>query len=166
MTPAVKPLWQRFLIFLLPLMLANILQSLSGTINNIYVGQLLGVEALAAVSLFFPIMFFLIAFVIGISAGATVLIGQAWGAGQLDRVKEVIGTTLTVTFLAGIVVAVLGVIFVENIMLVLGAPANILDEATRYARVMLIGMPGFFVFLIATSVLRGVGDTVTPLFAL
>src|SRR5690606_41963109 len=114
MTPAARPLWQRFLIFLLPLMLANILQSMSGTINNIYVGQLLGVESLAAVSLFFPIMFFLIAFVIGISAGATVLIGQAWGAGEIDRVKEVIGTTLTTTFLAGIIVACLGTIFIDR----------------------------------------------------
>lgn len=166
MTPAARPLWQRFLIFLLPLMLANILQSMSGTINNIYVGQLLGVESLAAVSLFFPIMFFLIAFVIGISAGATVLIGQAWGAGEIDRVKEVIGTTLTTTFLAGIIVACLGTIFIDRIMLVLGAPLNILDDAARYARVMLVGMPVFFIFLIATSVLRGVGDTVTPLYAL
>lgn len=166
MTPAASPLWQRFLIFLLPLMLSNILQSLSGTINNIFVGQLLGVESLAAVSLFFPIMFFLIAFVIGISAGATVLIGQAWGAGQIDRVKEVIGTTLTTTFLAGILVAILGTIFIDRIMLVLGAPVNILDDAARYARVMLLGMPVFFAFLIATSVLRGVGDTVTPLYAL
>lgn len=166
MTPASRPLWQRFLIFLLPLMLANILQSLSGTINNIYVGQLLGVEALAAVSVFFPIMFLLIAFVIGVSAGATVLVGQAWGAGQVDRVKEVIGTTLTTSFLAGITVALLGTLFIDRIMLVLGAPVNILDDAGRYARVMLLGMPTFFIFLIATSVLRGVGDTVTPLFAL
>jgi len=166
MTPAARPLWQRFLIFLLPLMLANILQSLSGTINNIFVGQLLGVESLAAVSLFFPLMFFLIAFVIGISAGATVLIGQAWGAGQINRVKEVIGTTLTTTFIAGILVAVLGTIFVDRIMLVLGAPQNIMEDAARYARVMLVGMPVFFTFLIATSVLRGVGDTVTPLYAL
>ena len=50
MTPVTKPLWQRFLIFLLPLMLSNILQSLSGTINNIYVGQLIGVDALASAS--------------------------------------------------------------------------------------------------------------------
>jgi len=166
MPPVLRPLWQRFLIFLLPLMLANILQSLSGTINNIYIGQLLGVEALAAVSVFFPIMIFLISFVIGLSAGATVLIGQAWGARNVERVKEVAGTTLSVTFLAGVAVAIVGGLFAEPIMRVLGAPANILDMATHYGRVMLIGMPGLFVFLIATSVLRGVGDTITPLVAL
>ncbi len=168
MTPAltVRPLWQRFLVFLLPLMLANILQSLSGTINNIYVGQLIGVEGLAAVSVFFPITIFLISFVIGISAGATVLIGQAWGAGNIDRVKEVVGTTLTMAFLGGLVVAVIGIFFTPAVIRLLGAPDNILDSAVQYGRIMLIGMPALFVFVISTSVLRGVGDTVTPLIAL
>ena len=77
---ASRPLWKVFLFFLAPMLLSNILQSLSGTLNNIYVGQMLGVRALAAVSSFFPVMFFFIAFVIGLGAGASVLIGQAWGA--------------------------------------------------------------------------------------
>ena len=64
------------------MMLSNMLQSLFGTINGIYVGQMIGVDALAAVSVFFPAMFFFFAFVIGLSSGATVLIGQAWGAGR------------------------------------------------------------------------------------
>jgi putative MATE family efflux protein len=166
MNPVSKPLWQRFLIFLVPLMAANILQSLSGTLNNIYIGQLLGVDALAAVSVFFPIMIFLISFIIGLSSGATVLIGQAWGARNVDKVKEVAGTTFTATFLMGLVVALIGIFFTGDLMKLLGAPANILEPATNYARVLLIGMPGLFIFLMATSVLRGVGDTVTPLVSL
>jgi Na+-driven multidrug efflux pump len=67
-----------FLRFLAPMMLSNILQSLFGTINGIYVGQMIGVDALAAASVFFPAMFFFIAFVIGLSSGASVMIGQAW----------------------------------------------------------------------------------------
>ena len=59
MIPQSRPLWQRFAIFLVPLMAANILQALSGTVSAIYVGQLVGVEALAAVATFFPILFFL-----------------------------------------------------------------------------------------------------------
>ncbi|NMA98155.1 MAG: MATE family efflux transporter, partial [Phyllobacteriaceae bacterium] len=72
-----KPLWQRFSVFLIPLMVSNILQSLSGTVNSIYVGQLVGVEALAAIATYFPIVFFLMSFMIGLSAGSTTLIGQA-----------------------------------------------------------------------------------------
>jgi putative MATE family efflux protein len=166
MTPVTKPLWRRFLIFLLPLMLSNVLQSLSGTINNIYIGQMIGVEALAAASVFFPILFFLMSFIIGLSSGASVLIGQAWGARNIDKVKQVAGTTLAVTFLAGVAVAIVGSLFVGQIMQVLGAPPNILETATSYGRVFLIGMPAFFLFLIVTSILRGVGDTVTPLVTL
>ncbi len=161
-----KPLWQRFLVFLVPLMLSNILQSLSGTINNIYIGQMIGVNALAAVSVFFPIMIFLISFVIGLASGASILIGQAWGAKNLLKIKQVFGTTLTVGFLMGLVVAFIGAFFAQDLMLLLGAPADIVAEATAYGRIVLIGMPGFFIFLLITSMLRGVGDTVTPLLTL
>ena len=166
MTTVQKPLWQRFLTFLLPLMLSNILQALSGTFNNIFIGQLVGVDALAAAAAFFPILFFFMSFIIGLASGSTVLIGQAWGAKNELKVKEIAGTTMTVTFLGGVVVAVLGVIFIRPIMSVLGVPPNILEESTTYGTILLIGMPGFFIYLIATSILRGVGDTTTPLVAL
>ena len=166
MAPADKPLWQRFLVFLVPLMASNVLQALSGTINNIYIGQMIGVEALAAVSVFFPIMIFLISFVIGVASGAAILIGQAWGARNLQKIKEVAGTTLTVTFFGGIAVALIGLFFSREMMQVLGAPSNIADLAADYARVVLLGMPAFFIFLVLTSMLRGVGDTVTPLLTL
>ncbi|WEJ31624.1 MATE family efflux transporter [Devosia sp. SD17-2] len=166
MQPTTRPLWMRFSFFLLPLMAANILQALSGTVNSIYVGQMIGVEALAATATFFPIMFFLMSFIIGLSAGSTVLIGQAWGARNIDKVKQVTGTTLTAALALGVVVAIVGGIWTEQIMTVLGAPDNIIEMAVGYARIVLIAMPFFFLFLVVTSVLRGVGDTVTPLFSL
>jgi len=166
MTPAQKPLWQRFLLFLVPLMLSNILQAMSGTINNIFIGQLVGVDALAAAAAFFPILFFLMSFIIGLASGSTVLIGQAFGAKNELKVKEIAGTTMTVTFLAGVFVAIVGGLFIRPIMSVLGVPPNILEQSTTYGLIILIGMPGFFVYLIATSILRGVGDTTTPLVAL
>ncbi len=161
-----RPLWQRFLLFLVPLMISNILQSLSGTVNSIYIGQLLGVEALAAVSTFFPIMILLISFIVGLASGSTVLIGQAFGARNIEKVKQVTGTTITSSFILGIVVAFIGIFFTEPLMRLLGAPENVLQQSVSYGRIVLIGMPGFFIFLIVTSVLRGVGDTVTPMISL
>jgi putative MATE family efflux protein len=161
-----RPLWQRFALFLVPLMASNILQALSGTINSIYVGQMIGVEALAATATFFPILFFLMSFLIGLSAGSTILIGQAWGAKNIDKVKQVAGTSLAAALVFGLVVSVVGGIWTEDILTVLGAPENIRQLAVGYARIVLIGMPGFFLFLVVTSVLRGVGDTITPLFSL
>ena len=108
MTPQSRPLWQRFTVFLVPLMASNILQALTGTVNSIYIGQLIGVEALAATATFFPIMFFLMSFIIGLSAGSTILIGQAWGAGNVNKVKEVTGTTLAATLVMGLIVAIAG----------------------------------------------------------
>jgi putative MATE family efflux protein len=166
MTDFQKPLWRRFLIFVLPLMLSNILQSLSGTINSIFIGQMIGVEALASASTFFPIMLLFIGFIVGLASGATVLIGQAWGAKNLLKIKEVLGTTLTASAIAGLVVAALGYVFARNVMEVLGASPEIIDNATAYARTVLLGMPFFFVFLTLTSMLRGIGDTTTPLIAL
>lgn len=160
------PLWRTFIAFLAPMLLSNILQSLSGTLNNVYVGQMLGVGALAAVSSFFPIMFFFIAFTIGLGAGASVLIGQAWGAGDAAKVKAVAGTTLSVGIGFGLLVALFGGVFTTPLLNLLGTPPDILADATTYARIILIAMPGLFVFLLSTAMLRGVGDTVSPLYTL
>ncbi|MBD8064711.1 MATE family efflux transporter [Devosia sp. PTR5] len=166
MQPTTRPLWQRFSLFLIPLMASNILQALSGTFNSIFIGQMIGVNALASLATFFPILFFLISFIIGLSAGSTILIGQAWGARNLERVKQVAGTSITTAFVLGCIVALIGGIWIEQIMALLGAPEDIRQAAIGYGRIMFIGMPGFFVFLIVTSFLRGVGDTITPLLSL
>ncbi|MCA1514826.1 MATE family efflux transporter [Bradyrhizobium sp. NBAIM01] len=163
---AAKPLWTTFLRFLAPLMLSNALQSLFGTVSNVYLGQMVGVGALAAVSAFFPVMFFLFAFVMGLSTGATVLIGQAFGAGEHGRIKIIVGTTLAVGLLLSIAIALVGGIFSRPLMVMLATPADILDEASAYARIMLLTMPLGFIFLLMTAMIRGVGDGVTPLLAL
>ena len=164
--PAAPILWKSYLAFLVPMIMSNMLQAMSGTANNIFLGQMLGVGAMASVSAFFPVFFFLISFMIGLGAGASVLIGQAWGANEHDRVKAIAGTTLMVGLLAGVVVALFGGTFTEPMLRLLGTPADILPGSTAYARVMLIAAPAIFIFLLATSMLRGVGDTKTPLYTL
>lgn len=163
---AAKPLWKTFLHFLAPLMLSNALQSLFGTVSNVFLGQMIGVDALAAVSVFFPVMFFLFAFVMGLSTGATVLIGQAFGAGEHTGIKSVVGTTLAVGLLLSVSIALVGGIFSRQLMIALATPADILEQASAYARIMLLTMPLGFVFLLMTAMIRGVGDALTPLLAL
>ena len=99
-----RALWRPFLVFLLPMMATNILQSLSGTINNILLGRLIGTHALAAAATFFPVMFLFIAFLVGLSAGSGVLIGQAYGAREPMKVKSITGSVLTVTLAGGLVI--------------------------------------------------------------
>jgi putative MATE family efflux protein len=161
-----RPLWKTFLFFLGPMILANILQSLSGTINNAFVGQMLGTRALAAVSGLFPILFFFISLVIGIGAGASVLIGQAWGAREPHKVKAIAGTALALGLGIGVVVALFGGTFTGAVLRALRTPEDVLPIALNYARIMMLAMPGLLVFILFTQLLRGVGDTVTPLWAL
>lgn len=163
---APRPLWRAFLAFLVPMVLGNVLQSLSGTFNNIFVGQMLGTRALAAVSSMFPIVFFFISLVIGIGAGASVLIGQAWGARETHKVKSIAGTALALGLMLGAAVALLGGTFAEYLLQWLRTPADVLPEAISYARMMMIAMPGLLVFILLTQLMRGVSDTVTPLYAL
>ncbi|MDB5874365.1 MAG: efflux family protein [Ramlibacter sp.] len=164
--PAARPLWRVFLVFLGPMILANILQSLSGTINSVFVGQMLGTKALAAASSVFPIIFFFISLVIGVGAGASVLIGQAWGAREPHKVKAIAGTALSLGLLLGLAVALLGGTFTEALLRALGTPPDIMPDATGYARTMMLAMPGLLVFILLTQLMRGVGDTLTPLYAL
>lgn len=161
-----RPLWRTYLAFLGPMVLANILQSLSGSINGVYIGQMLGTQALAAVAGMFPVIFFFIALVIGIGAGASVLIGQAWGARQVEKVKAIAGTALTLGALIGLAGAILGSIFTRPALVALGTPAEVLGDAVAYARVLMFSLPLLLVFILYTQLLRGVGDTVTPLYSL
>jgi putative MATE family efflux protein len=161
-----RPLWRVFLAFLGPMVVSNVLQALSGTINNVFVGQMLGTKALAAVSGIFPIIFFFISLLIGIGAGASVLIGQAWGAHEPHKVKVIAGTAITLGLGLGLLVAIFGGTFTEALLRALRTPADVLPIAIGYARMMMLAMPGLLVFILVTQLLRGVGDTLTPLYAL
>ncbi|MFW9270313.1 MATE family efflux transporter [Pseudomonas sp. NR3] len=161
-----QPLWKTYLLFLAPMVLSNFLQSMSGTLNSIYIGQMLGTQALAAVSGMFPILFFFIALVIGLGAGAGVLIGQAYGAGETGTVKAIAGSTLLLGAIIGLTAAILGSVFAREGLQGLGTPADVLEDAVSYARVMMWILPMLLVFVLFTQLLRGVSDTVSPLLAL
>ncbi|HXF33004.1 MAG TPA: MATE family efflux transporter, partial [Candidatus Acidoferrales bacterium] len=154
------------LVFLVPLMLGNVLQSISMTLNTIFVGRLIGVSGLAAVSAFFPVFFLLVSFVIGLSSGSTVLIGQAHGARDEHRVRKVAGNAFSLCILLGIVVAVLGSYLARPLLELIGTPPDILQASIGYARVAFYGLPLLFFYLMYTTLMRGVGDSTTPLYFL
>ena len=163
---AKRPLWQMLAIFLIPLMLSNILQSAGQTFNSIFVGRMIGVDALAAISAFFPIFFLLFSFLIGLSSGSTVLIGQTYGARDFHKMKQVVGVTLFMGLALGVLAMIAGLIFADRLLIVLGTPANILPDAIAYSRVILVASPLLFVYLIYTTLIRGTGDSTTPFYFL
>ena len=105
--------------FALPLVIGNLLQQFYNIIDSIIVGNYLGTEALAAVGASFPLFYTLIAFVIGIGSGATIVISQYFGARDYTRVKQAIGTIYLFMFGAGIALTVLGLIYSREIFTLL-----------------------------------------------
>lgn len=161
-----RPMWRLFLVFLIPLILSNVLQSAGQTVASIYLGRLIGVRALAAVSAIFPVIFLLISFLIGIASGSTVLIGQAFGAKQYDTMKKVAGTTLSVSFALGIVLGMLGLFFAYPLLRLVGTPHDIIAQSVMYAQLIFIYLPAFFPYIAYTTFLRGTGDSQTPFYFL
>ncbi|WBY01389.1 MATE family efflux transporter [Ramlibacter tataouinensis] len=156
-------LWTRFGAFLAPLVLTNVLQALSGTLNNIYLGRMLGTDALAAAVAFFPLLMFLIALVIGLGTGSSILAGQAWGARKPEVVQRVAGTTLAGAGALGLLVMGIGLLAIEPVLRGLRTPPEVLPQAVAYARVLLLALPALFLSLLSAALLRGVGDSITPL---
>ncbi|MEH7476400.1 MATE family efflux transporter, partial [Bacillus altitudinis] len=153
-------------IFLIPLLLSNILQSIGQLVSIVLVGRWIGEDAVAAISAFFPLFFLLVSFSIGIGSGSSILIGQAYGAKNEQRLKEIIGTTLSFTFLIGLSLAVIGGFFATDILHLMGTPANIVEESAAYARILFISMPILFLYFVYTTFLRGTGDSKTPFYFL
>ncbi|MCP1123305.1 MATE family efflux transporter [Bacillus sp. 3103sda1] len=152
--------------FLIPLLLSNVLQSLGQLFGMVVVGRWLGINDLAAISAFFPLFFLLISFVIGIGSGSSILIGQAFGARNEERLKAIVGTTLTFTFVLGAILAVVGSMFAMDIMRLVGTPENIIDISVHYARILFIFMPVLFLYFAYTTFMRGTGDSKTPFYFL
>jgi Na+-driven multidrug efflux pump len=134
MMPNTPLLSRQFLLFLGPLIVTNVLQALFGTVNSIYIGRMLGVGALAAVSGFIPVLLLLISFVIGLGAGASILVAQAWGAREPDRLRAVAGTALCAGVILGFSLALCGSFLADRLMGLLGTPPDVLAQAVLYAK--------------------------------
>jgi putative MATE family efflux protein len=152
--------------FALPMLLGNLFQQLYNIVDTIIVGNFLGKEALAAVGASFPIVFTLISLIIGVASGGTIVIAQYFGARDLERVKKTIETLYIFLFFAALVLTAVGVCFTEGIFRLIQLPEEILPEATLYLSIYLSGLVAFFGFNGTSAILRGLGDSKTPLFFL
>ena len=150
--------------FSVPLVLGNIFQNLYNIIDSIIVGRYIGKEALGAVGASFPIIFALISLVIGVGSGASTVISQYFGAKKIDEVKRTIDTIFIFFLGSSILITILGIVFSEHIFILLGLPEDIMPEALSYLNIYLLGMFFFFGFSGISSILRGLGDSKTPLY--
>jgi len=152
------------LLFALPILYGNILQSLNGSINAIWVGRFLGEAALTAAANANAILFLLLGGAFGLSMASTVLVGQYIGAGNLEAAKKVVGTSTTFFFAISILISAAGWVFCEPLLSAMNTPADALPFAVSYMQVIFIAMPAMYMYAFIMAVLRGAGDAKTPLY--
>ncbi len=152
--------------FAAPMLLGNVFQQLFSVVDSIVVGKFIGKEALAAVGASFPVIFIMVSLIIGLVMGTTVVISQYFGAKDFVKVKRAIDTMYIYSAIAGIIATVIGLIISEPLLRLLGLPEDIMPQAVQYLRIYLSGIIIFFGFNGTSAVLRGLGDSKTPLYFL
>lgn len=151
------------LAFALPTLLFNILQSLNGTINTVWVGRFLGESALAATTNANMIMFLMFSLAFGFGMATTIMIGQSMGARDLMTARRVMGTTFGLFAIISVLIAIIGWLLSPALLRLLATPADAQPLALAYLRVIFLAMPPMFLGMLMTMGMRGMGDSVTPL---
>src|SRR6516225_984309 len=144
--------------FSLPILLANVLQSLNGSVNSVWVGRYLGEAALTATSNANTVMFLLIGAAFGIAMAATILIGQCIGANDMRETKRVVGTSATFFLGISVAMAITGLVLCRPLLIAMSTPADSLPLAVAYMRVIFLALPFLYMYAFVMAVLRGAGD--------
>lgn len=150
--------------FAIPMLLGNVFQQLYNTVDSIIVGNVVGKEALAAVGASFPIMFLLLSLIMGVTMGATILISQYFGAKDYEKLKKTLDTTYIFLFFGSIAISILGVLLSGPILRLMNTPQDIVGQAQTYLNIIFAGMLTLFGYNAIGAILRGLGDSKTPLY--
>jgi len=156
------PVLKTLVLFSLPTLASNLLQSLNGSVNSIWVGRLLGEAALAATANANIIMFLTFAAVFGFGMAATVKMGQAFGASDTDQARRTFGTAMGFCLTLALIVAIAGWLASPALLQALGTPEQAYTLALSYLRVIFIAIPGSMATVMIAMGLRGSGDARTP----
>jgi len=149
--------------FSIPLLIGNLAQQMYNTVDSIVVGQYCGDSALAAVGASGPILNLLLLLFMGISTGAGILVSQYFGAHKEKELTKTVGTCLTLTLIASLIIMAVGPFIIEPLMTLLDTPPDVYDMAVDYLMIIVIGIAGSAYYNIVSGVLRGLGDSFTPL---
>lgn len=152
--------------FAIPMILGNMFQLTYNAADSIIVGKYAEKEALAAIGTANPIMNIIIFFIIGICMGASVLMSEFYGAGELEKLKKEIATTIIIGSGFAVVVSIVCIILVRPILLLISTPKEILDDASLYLQIIFVGLIFTFFYNVYAATLRSIGDAKTPIYFL
>jgi putative MATE family efflux protein len=147
--------------FTLPIMLGNVLMSVYGIINMIWVGRLLGHEAVAAVSASLPIIMLMPAFLIGLGMATNVLIAQAFGRKDTAMLKKILSNSFFASILFCLLISIIALLFRRQLIEWVHAPLEIQDMALSYLTIMMASLVFQFFIMWMNGMLRGLGDATT-----
>ena len=157
-----KP-WKSILIFTVPMLIGNIAQQLYNTVDSIVVGKYVGDNALAAVGSAAPILNMLLVLFIGISAGASIMVSQYFGAKNRKSLSYTIGNCITVTAIACVLLIVVATPLIRPVLEMLNTPDSILEWCADYLTISLVGIAGMAYYNILSGIIRGMGDSFSAL---
>lgn len=155
--------WKSILLFTFPMLIGNIAQQLYNTVDSIVVGRYIGDNALAAVGSAGPIINMLLVLFIGISAGATIMVSQYFGAKNREGLSYTIGNCITLTAVACLLLILVATPLIRPVLVVLNTPETILDGCANYLMISLIGIAGMAYYNILSGIIRGMGDSFSAL---
>lgn len=152
--------------FAFPIFLGNLFQQLYNIVDSLVVGNVLGKEALAAVSSTGSLIFLIVGFINGIFVGAGVTIARYFGANNKEKLSLAVHTTIAFGFIAGIIVTILGVGFSPHLLRLMGTPPDVYAEAVTYLRIYFLGGIGIVMYNACMGVFQAIGDSKHPLYYL
>ena len=156
------PIARTLLLFSLPILGANVLQSLNASVNMVWIGHYLGEAALTASANANLILFLLLGLVFGISMANTLLVGQAVGAKDIDQAKRVVGTSIGFFVVLSALVTAFGFLFTPQILAAMHTPTDAAPFAIAYLRIIFLALPSMYFYSFLMMTLRGAGDSRTP----
>jgi putative MATE family efflux protein len=160
------PILKTLIAFSVPMLIGNVIQTLNGSINAIWVGRLIGESALAATTNANGVMFLLFAGVFGLGMATTVRVGQHFGARDVLAARRTFGSGLGFCVAFAALVGAIGWFASPALLRVLATPAGSMEQALVYLRVTFVTMPFGTVSMMLGMGLRGAGDSKSPLHAM
>lgn len=149
--------------FSVPMLIGNLIQIGYNVVNRIWVGNLIGENAVGAIGVSFPVLFALIGLSMGISMASTILIAQYYGAKDYKMVERVVGNSFSVALLVGTTLAISGMLLSNPLLKLMDTPPENFAMASSYLVISLAGFILLYLGFLINSILRGIGDAVTPL---
>ena len=159
-------IWKKIVLFAIPIMLSNLLQQLYNACDSAVVGNFAGSEALAAVGSTDALINLLVGFFLGISTGTGVIFSRYFGADDEKKLLDVMNAAVMLSIICGIFIMIIGLIWTTDLLKIMHCPEDVINLATTYLRIYLLGMVGMLVYNVGSGIIRACGDSKHPLYYL